>query len=135
MPELIVETKVSGRITDKTLPKDIEAKVADALVEIAELEGVQNVRDQLYPGHGYVTGRLFRSISSALTDSLRVQIDAGKHRYGKNLSYAAWVEGTSKKNVRASFKGYGMFQKTHNHLSQGKSVFAKHIKKAIADAV
>ena len=135
MPELIVETKISGRITESGLPKDIEAKVADALIEIAELEGVQHVRDQLYPGHGYVTGRLFRSISSALTDSLRVQIDAGKHRYGKNLSYAAWVEGTSKKNMRASFKGYGMFKKTLDHLSQGKNTFKKYIEKAIAEAV
>jgi hypothetical protein len=110
-----IEVELSGKITDPALGDDMVAKARDGLVELLEIEGVGNVQSQLYPGHGYESGKLHDSIGYSV-DGLSGQIDAGRSNHGRNLNYAAWVEGVDPRNASSSFRGYGMFEKTRRHL-------------------
>ena len=82
----------------------------DSLEEIAAI-GAGKVSDQLVRGHGFRTGYLKSSVGGGLIKNLHAQIDAGEHRYGRNVVYASWVEGISARNKRSRFKGYFMFKK------------------------
>jgi len=82
----------------------------DSLEEIAAI-GSGKVSDQLVRGHGFRTGYLKSAVGGGLIKNLHAQIDAGAHRYGRNVVYASWVEGVSSRNKRSRFKGYFMFKK------------------------
>ena len=87
-----VEVKITGRITDKRLGVEVAAAAGKGLLELATIEGQGAVQKQLYPGHGFITGHLFKHIGAALVGPLTAQFDAGENRYGKNLVYAGSVE-------------------------------------------
>jgi len=89
-----------------------------ALTDIAVM-GANKVKEQLYPGHGRITANLRNHVGGSLVKSLHAQIDAGEIRYGANLVYASWVEGTSSRNKITRFGGYHMFQNVKDWLSKG----------------
>ena len=100
-------------------PDDNLTRAANrALTDIAVM-GANKVKEQLYPGHGRVTANLRNHVGGNLVKSLHAQIDAGEARYGANLVYASWVEGTSSRNKTTRFGGYHMFQNVKDWLSKG----------------
>ena len=127
---LQVTVSLHGKIKSPGLPQlgtQGIAAVEGGLLELATIEGQVQVQKQLYPGHGFVTGHLFKHIGAALVGPLTAQFDAGKNRYGKNLVYAYWIEGVGSRNKTSSFKGYKMFEKAYNALSSKPNLWKKYV--------
>ena len=84
--------------------------------------------------HGRHIGELRRHIGAAvIRDSVAI-VAAGEQQEGRqNLIYAAWVEGISPRNASSSFKGYGMFSNTREHMDNPK-LHEEYIGAAIAEA-
>ena len=111
-----VEVKITGRITDKRLGVEVAAAAGKGLLELATIEGQGAVQKQLYPGHGFITGHLFKHIGAALVGPLTAQFDAGENRYGKNLVYAGSVEAR-----------YSMFGNAYNALKGSPDLWKRYI--------
>ena len=128
------EIKQTGPLFDKDMPENLVKAVNSGLLELALIEGSNNVKDQLYEGHGFITGNLKNHIGADLVDDLVAQVDAGRNRYGANLVYAAWIEGIGKRNARSRFKGYHMFENARKRIDGNQSMFDKYIGRAIERA-
>ena len=134
MAEVGFEIKQTGPLFDKDMPKNLVEAVNSGLLEMALIEGSNYVKDQLYEGHGFITGELKRHIGADIVDDLVAQVDAGRNRYGANLVYAAWIEGIGKRNPRSRFKGYKMFENARKRIDGNQSMFDKYIGRAIERA-
>ena len=108
--------KLEGKIANPMFKQRINKAIGEGILNMARIEGEGRIKDQLFPGHGFVTGDLHRHISANMTGPLTAQIDAGLHRHGRNLVYAGWIEGWSARNSLSSFKGYRMFRRTYKKL-------------------
>ena len=83
--------------------------------------------------HGRKIGELRRHIGAAvIRDSVAI-VAAGEQQGRQNLIYANWVEGISPRNSSSSFKGYGMFKNTREHMDNPK-LHEEYIGAAIAEA-
>ncbi len=134
MAEVGFTFKQTGPLFDKDMPQNLVEAVNSGLLELGTIEGSNEVKDQLYEGHGFVTGELKRHIGADLVDDLVVQVDAGRNRYGANLVYAAWIEGIGKRNPRSRFKGYSMFENARKRIEGNDGMFEKYIGRAIERA-
>ena len=126
-----VETELKGKIADPRLKDQLKHAINDGLMELAQIEGANVVKNQLYPNHGIETGNLKNRIGSAVVKDYVAQIDAGAHRYGSNLIYANWVEGISSRNFQSRFKGYKMFENMFRQLARNEQAFQRYIGGAI----
>ena len=103
----------------------VQQAVTDSIREIVN-EGEKNVKGQLYPGHGLITGHYRRSVHGELTDSLHGRI------HDSLVVYGPWLEGVSSRNDRSRFKGYRAFRNAFQRLEQTKdAIVRKHIARAI----
>ena len=59
-------------------------------------------------------------------------MDAGETLLGKDIVYAGWVEGVSKRNARSKFKGYKMFENASKHMRTTPGLWDKYIGEVIA---
>ena len=84
MAKASVSISVKGPLFRPETDKNVVKAINTGLLELAEIEGSNNVRKQLYPGHGFKTGRLHRSIGAGLISDLNAQFDAGETIHGKN---------------------------------------------------
>ena len=96
------------------------------------LEGQKNVQEQLYPGHGFLTGALSRSILGKLTDA------TGKTLKGEikstGIPYVYWVETGIRSGRQTNFRGYHMFRDTYRKLTRTdlvQRIMTKEIVKAL----
>ena len=128
------EIKQTGPLFDTDMPKNLIEAVNSGLLEMALIEGANYVKDQLYEGHGFVTGYLKNHIGADIVDDLVAQVDAGRNRYGANLVYAAWIEGVGKRNPRSRFKGYKMFENARKRMDGNQAMRDKYIGRAIERA-
>ena len=128
------EIKQTGPLFDKDMPKNLIEAVNSGLLEMALIEGSNYVKDQLYEGHGFITGNLKNHIGADLVDDLVAQVDAGRNRYGANLVYAAWIEGIGKRNSGSRFKGYKMFENARKRMDGNQAMRDKYIGRAIERA-
>ena len=128
------EIKQTGPLFDKDMPQNLVEAVNSGLLELALIEGSNYVKDQLYEGHGFVTGNLKNHIGADLVGDLVAQVDAGRNRYGANLVYAAWIEGIGKRNPRSRFKGYKMFENARKRMDGNQAMRDKYIGRAIERA-
>jgi len=130
--------KLNGPLFDapRQLSMGIQEAVDRGLLDLAQFEGANRVKEQLYPGHGRVTGNLRNHIGAKMTDHI-AQFDAGETLAadGRNLVYASWVEGISARNQSSSFKGYGMFKKAYDHIDNNPKLYEKYIGDAIIEAL
>ena len=134
MAEVGFTFKQTGPLFDKDMPQNLLEAVNSGILELATIEGSNEVKDQLYEGHGFVTGELKRHIGAELVDDLGAQVDAGRNRYGANLVYSAWIEGIGKRNPRSRFKGYHMFENARKRIEGNQSMFDKYVGRAIERA-
>ena len=134
MAEVGFTFKQTGPLFDKDMPQNLLEAVNSGILELATIEGSNEVKAQLYEGHGFVTGELKRHIGADLVDDLVAQVDAGRNRYGANLVYAAWIEGVGKRNPRSRFKGYHMFENARKRIDGNQQMLDKYVARAIERA-
>ncbi len=88
-------------------PKQVEKIIAEESAQFIDdvvLSGEGLVKEQLYPGHGVVTGFLRESVAGTRIDALGGVIDAGEVLQGKQVVYANYIEGLYKMFANARQK-------------------------------
>jgi hypothetical protein len=90
------------------VPKEIALRVANDICTNIALWGEADVKKQLYPGHGYLTGNLQRSVRGHLVRNFHAEIDP------QNVQYAIYVE----KGNGKGFSGYHMFARTREKIAK-----------------
>jgi len=104
------------------------------LLDLATIEGSNKVKEQLYPGHGRITGNLRNHIGASIVRDYVAQVDAGEARLGSNLIYSNWVEGIGSRNKTSIFKGYQMFQNAYDHINNNPKLYEEYIGDALIEA-
>ena len=116
MPNVVL----TGPIVDGNMAAKLKEGVLDGLKEIGT-EVVADVHEQLYPGHGWVTGRLKGSIGVKWLPGPGF-VESGATS-GDAIPYAYWIE-TGRRRGRRLFSGYHMFANADSRLQRGGG---KHI--------
>lgn len=114
-----VTVKFTGPIADGRGGPEMR-RVLDESIKDLMAEGETNVKKQLYPGHGLITGHYRDSIHGEMVSSLRGRIDDSKVVYGP------WLEGVSSRNAKSRFKGYSMFRNAMQTLEKMKQGIVSH---------
>jgi hypothetical protein len=137
MPTPQTTFKVKGPMFDA--PSQVSLGLTEAvnrgLFDLATIEGSNRIKQDLYPGHGRITGNLRNHIGASVPRDNVAQIDAGEFRYGRNLIYSSWVEGISERNRKSVFKGYGMFADAYIHINNNPKLYEEYIGDAIVEAM
>ena len=137
MPTPQTTFKVKGPMFDA--PSQVSLGLTEAvnrgLFDLATIEGSNRIKQDLYPGHGRITGNLRNHIGASVPRDNVAQIDAGEFRYGSNLIYSSWVEGISERNRKSVFKGYGMFADAYIHINNNPKLYEEYIGDAIVEAM
>jgi hypothetical protein len=84
----------------------------DEAIKDLMAEGEERVKDQLYKGHGLLTGHYRRSVHGELVKSLHGVVN------DSNVVYGPWLEGVGSRNQTTRFKGYAMFRNATQHLQR-----------------
>ena len=128
--------KLKGPMFDA--PAQVSLGFAEAvnrgLLDLATFEGANRVKEELYPGHGRVIGKLRSQVMASKVQDYLVQVDAGESVYGENLIYSNWVEGISSRNKTSTFKGYGMFADAYDHINNNPNLYEEYIGDALIEA-
>lgn len=123
MPVSDVSLSLNGPLLTGQGAAAVTAGLHEGLTDVA-LHGQRLVQEQLYPGHGVVTGHLRRSIAGSVIAPAMAQIDAGLHQQGANLHYADAVEAGTGPHVitpkrarvlRFTSRGAVVFTRRVNH--------------------
>lgn len=94
--------------------EDVEEDVAD--------RGVQLVKEQLYHGHGVLTGEYRRGIHATEKTQHTEVTD-------RDPVVGAWLEGVSSLNTRTRFRGYAMFRRGTQRLNrEAKRIAEQRVK-------
>ena len=137
MPTPQTTFKVKGPMFDA--PSQVSLGLTEAvnrgLFDLATIEGSNRIKQDLYPGHGRITGNLRNHIGASVPRDNVAQIDAGEFRYGRNLIYSSWVEGISERNRKSVYKGYGMFADAYIHINNNPKLYEEYIGDAIVEAM
>ena len=138
MPQPTTTIKLNGPVFDA--PRQISLGIREAvdrgLLDLAQFEGANKVKEQLYPEHGRISADLRNHIGAKMVNHV-AQFDAGETLAadGRNLVYASWVEGISARNQSSSFKGYKMFKNAYDHIDNNPKLYEKYIGDAIIEAL
>ena len=118
-----VKFAVEGPTLGADVPKVIQEIVNRGLRDLATIEGSNHVKDQLYPGHGRITGNLRNHVGANLVKDNLAVVDAGEARYGADIQYAIKVE-----------KRYGMFAKSLARIKSTPGLPQQYIGDALVEA-
>lgn len=105
-----ITIKQTGPLFAPNVSRQVKAAAREGLFDIAS-EIVGDVQEQLYAGHGWVTGRLRGSIGARQFSDLGYEVRSGAIT-GQPVVYAAWVETGQRGGVQTRFRGYHMFERT-----------------------
>ena len=123
MPE--VQIRLSGPLFRAGTSQRVIDRAVDRTISELVAEGEKRVKQQLYKGHGVLTGFYRRSIHGELLDSRHGIIHDSKVIYGP------WLEGTSRRNQTTRFKGYAMFRNATQGLQEiAPRLLNKHMARA-----
>lgn len=103
---LEVDVDTHGPLFDGQAQVALTAFLEDAKRAIAK-QGAEDVRQELRPGHGYLTGA-YRSHVHASLDRV---VDGG-------VVYGPWLEGVGSRNRTTRFKGYHTFRLVKQRLRE-----------------
>jgi hypothetical protein len=112
-----------------TLKRGIRAGIFDVASEV-----VGTVQEQLYGGHGWVTGRLRGSIGARQFSDLGYEVRSGAIT-GEPLVYAYWVETGKRRGLQTRFRGYQMFQRAAAKWNSNRSRIAEIMLTSIRKAL
>ena len=127
------KVELNGKVFDNPAPLLVKA-ANRALLDIAVMGAVRVQSQMTGPGEGRVTGRLRGAVAGHIVSSLHAQIDAGEARFGRNIEYAAWVEGVDKRNKYSRFQGHFFFRNVYQWLSRGPKEVKEMMRTAIYEA-
>jgi len=100
----------TGPIFAPNVSQEVKSAVRQGLFDIAaEITG--DVQEQLYAGHGWVTGRLRGSIGARQFSDLGYEVRSGAIT-GDVVPYTYWIETGRRRGSQTRFRGYHMFQRT-----------------------
>tara|TARA_R100000306_G_scaffold36921_1_gene37282 strand:- start:337 stop:717 length:381 start_codon:yes stop_codon:yes gene_type:complete len=115
--------EVDGPILESGVSQIMKEIVNRGLLDLATIEGSNHVKDQLYPGHGRLTGNLRNHVGANLIADNVAVVDAGETRYGADIQYAEKIE-----------KLYGMFAKSAARIKSTPGLYQQYIGDAIVEA-
>jgi hypothetical protein len=118
-----VKFEVDGPAFSGTIPKVMQGIINRGLLDLATIEGSNRVKDQLYPGHGRITGNLRNHVGANLISDNKAVVDAGEARYGEDIEYAEKVE-----------RRYGMFRNAYNRINNNPRMYQEYIGDALIEA-
>lgn len=81
--------------------------------------GEREVKLQLYPGHGLITGNYRRNING------QILANGNGLVHDNNVVYGPWLEGVSRRNKQTRFKGYQMFRNAQQKVNRRKNGILK----------
>ena len=122
--------ELKGKVFDDPARRLVTA-ANRGLLDIAVMGAVRVQMQMTEPGHGRVSGYLRGRVAGHIVSSLHAQIDAGEARFGRNVNYAAWVEGVDKRNKTSRFRGHFFFRNVYQWLSKGP----KEVKEMFQNAI
>jgi len=102
----------TGPIFAPNISQEVKSAVRQGLFDIAD-EITGDVHEQLYAGHGWVTGRLRGSIGARQFSDLGYEVRSGAVT-GDVVPYTYWIETGRRGGVQTRFRGYQMFERTAN---------------------
>ena len=112
-----LKVTVDAQVTGPLANGDADRALQDWAANVAKALGDEGVRAlQAFPmdktgrAHGGFQTNL-HNITAGPTATIRGPMITG-------VTWAPWLEGTSKRNTSASFKGYGLFRKTRTDLQK-----------------
>lgn len=100
----------SGPIFAPNVSQEIKNAVRHGMFDVAA-EITADVVEQLYPGHGRITGRLRGSIGARQFSDLGYEVRSGAIT-GDVVPYAYWIETGKRRGSQTRFRGYHMFERT-----------------------
>ncbi len=116
-----ISVKTSGPLFAGNVPGKIQAAIGDSISELVSI-GERDVKGQLRPGHGLITGHYRRSIHGERVSSMLGRV------HDSGVVYGPWLEGVSDKNKAGRFKGYAMFRNATQRLNEkARGVLQKHV--------
>ena len=114
----------------ETLKRGIRSGLFDVAAEI-----VGTVQEQLYSGHGWVTGRLRGSIGARQFSDLGYEVRSGAIS-GDVVPYTYWIETGQRRGSQTRFRGYQMFERTadawNNKRTRIKHLMARAMIRALS---
>tara|TARA_R110000744_G_scaffold72590_1_gene145627 strand:+ start:1210 stop:1641 length:432 start_codon:yes stop_codon:yes gene_type:complete len=123
-----VKVTLKGPLSTKKKANDgLKRGVKTALREVGK-EMQEDVRSQLYRGHGYKTGHLRKRVMWHITDEWKkpeLIMDTGAFKKNANVEYAYWIENGGRHPRWGSptrFKGYHMFRNTMQKFTKNKRI-------------
>ena len=108
-----------GPLLDPNVSMVMERAIRAGLFDVAA-EIVGTVQEQLYAGHGWVTGRLRGSIGARQFSDLGYEVTSGAIT-GQPVVYAYWVETGRHRGAQSRFKGYRMFESAAKQWNASRS--------------
>ena len=82
--------------------------------------GEREVKLQLRPGHGLLTGNYRRNINGEILANGNGLV------HDNNVVYGPWLEGVSRRNASTRFKGYRMFRNAQQKVDRRSGRFLKN---------
>ena len=116
---MTVEVKLRGPLLEGRAPAIINSVIQTVVGDVLA-EGERDVKLQLRPGHGLVSGHYRRSIHGETGSALHGRI------HDSNVVYGPWLEGVSSRNQTTRFKGYAMFRNATQQLERKKGAMLEH---------
>lgn len=120
---------VSGPVFAPNVDSRIRDAARSGLFDVA-VEITGGVQEQLYAGHGWVTGRLRGSIGARQFSDLGFEVRSGALT-GEPVKYAYWIETGRKRGAQTRFGGYHMFYNTWKKWQSNSSRIEKIMSKAV----
>ena len=122
-----LKVTISGPIKN---PKKALKKGRDEVLKSVGKAMVEDVQKQLYPSHGYLTGRLRRSViwrkgRTFKNNKAELVVDTSRGTPNKNVPYTRWIEESGRHprwGTMTRFRGYHMFRKTATKFVKQKRV-------------
>ena len=120
-----VRVILRGPVLNGQAPPIIKEALGGAISDLTA-EGERQVKLQLFPGHGLVTGHYRRSIHGEVSASLHGRV------HDSRVVYGPWLEGVSTRNQATRFKGYFMFRNAKQQLGRiAGAVLQNRVTKAL----
>lgn len=114
-----ITVDLKGPLFQTDAGRTVRDAINKLVIEVSK-EGVNEVKAELYQGHGVDSGAFRKGIKRKKRGFLSTV-------YASNAMIASWLQGTSKRNRTTRFAGYGIFTKAYHRTDQGAGEEARRI--------
>jgi hypothetical protein len=100
-----IDIEVSGSLFDKDVNRAVSKAIYAGLLEVAE-KGVDFIREELHPGHGYDQGRFYESLDAIPLKGFRATATIPDKNFP---TIRTWLERGRRRGVQTRRKGLYVF--------------------------